>query len=67
MKTTILELVKFKTKKTTFFKAEAFSKLFFYAGYNSDPNSIISYLNKLVEKGLVETKEIDNELYYCAK
>lgn len=67
MKTTIIDLVRFQTKKTIFFKAEAFTKLFFYAGYESTVTAIESYLNELAEQGLVEIKNIDNAVMYCAK
>ena len=67
MKTTIIDLVRFQTKTTTFFKADAFTKLFFYAGYESTVTAIEGYLNELVQQGLVEVKEIDNAAMYCAK
>lgn len=67
MKSTIIELVNFLTKKTTFFKAEAFTKLFFYAGYESTLPAIEEYLSELVKQDLVETINVDGELLYCAK
>lgn len=67
MKTTIIELVNFLTKKTTFFKAEAFTKLFFYAGYESNVTAIESYLIELVNQDLVKTINVDGEVLYCAK
>ncbi len=67
MKTTIIDLVRFQTKTTIFFKAEAFTKLFFYAGYESTVTAIEGYLNELVQQGLVDVKEIDNAAMYCAK
>jgi len=67
MKTTIIDLVRFQTKTTIFLKAEAFTKLFFYAGYESTATAIEGYLNELVQQGLVEVKEIDNAAMYCAK
>ena len=67
MKNTILELVNFLTKKTTFFKAEAFTKLFFYAGYESTLPAIEAYLNELVKQNLVKTININGELLYCSK
>ena len=67
MKTTVIDLVRFQTKKTIFFKAEAFTKLFFYAGYESTTTAIENYLNALVKEGLVEVKEIKNTVMYCAK
>lgn len=67
MKTTILQLVQFQTKGQIFFKAEAFVKLFFYAGYPSTISKIEGFLNELVEQGLVEVKSTSEGLTYCSK
>ena len=67
MQRPIIDLVRFLTKSNVFFKAEAFTKLFFHAGYDSTVTAIEEQLNKLVDRGLVEAKTIDDVVMYCAK